>query len=216
MKLKKTLSALAASVLMVCNVSAATANAATTSTAASAASIVASVDTRIQLLGGMPMKGDINGDKKVTTEDTAVLEAYINKLVTITPSSRAYNILDVNWDGKLDSNDLRLMPTKNSSVLPYIGSLGLGVSALTLHTGDFNGDGVVNSKDLSKLDSMIKNIESASKYNLALYDPHGYTDLFFISRQYDLNGDNVVNSKDYDALKKYISFFPSSIIIGVL
>ena len=83
MKLKKTLSALAASVLMACSVSAATANAATTSTAASAASIVASVDTRIKLLGSMPMKGDINGDKKITTEDTAVLEAYINKLVTI-------------------------------------------------------------------------------------------------------------------------------------
>jgi len=215
MKLKKTLSALAASVIMACSVSAATANAATTA-ATSAANIVASVDTRISLLGSMPMKGDINGDKKVTTEDTAVLEAYINKSVTIPFSSRAYKILDVNWDGQLDSKDLRLMPAKNSSTFPYLGSISLGVSALTLHTGDFNSDGVVNSKDLSQLDSMIKNIESASKYNLALYDPHGYTDLFFISRQYDLNGDNVVNSKDYDALKKYISFFPVSIIIGVL
>lgn len=216
MKLKKTLSALAASVLMACSVSAATANAAATTAATNAANIIASVDTRISLLGSMPMKGDINGDKKITTEDTAVLEAYINKLVTITPYSRAYKILDVNWDGKLDKSDLRLMPTKNSSTYPYIGTGLIGLSALTLHTGDFNSDGVVNSNDLSKLDSMIKSIESASKYKLALYDPHGYTDLFFISREYDLNGDNVVNSKDYDALKSYISFFPGSLLIGVL
>lgn len=222
MKLKKALSALAASVLMACSVSAATANAAATATT-SAASIVASVDTRINILGSMPMKGDINGDKKITSEDTAVLEAYINKLVTITPYSRAFNILDINWDGKLDKNDLSRMPKGNTQYTQY-SSFSSYVFAgattlyplLTFHTGDFNSDGVVNSKDLSMLNSMIKNIESASKYKLAIYDPHGYTDLFFISRQYDVNGDNAVNSKDYDALKKYISFFPGSIIIGVL
>lgn len=215
MKLKKTLSALAASVLMACSFSAATANAATTA-ATNAANIIASVDTRISLLGSMPMKGDINGDKKITTEDTAVLEAYINKLVTITPYSRAYKILDVNWDGKLDKSDLRLMPTKNSSTYPYIGTGLIGLSAFTLHSGDFNYDGVVNSTDLTRLSSMIKSIESASKYKLALHDPLGYTDIITMSRQYDLNGDGAVNSKDYDALKSYISFFPGSLLIGVL
>lgn len=215
MTLKKTLSAIAASVLMACSLSAVSANAAST-TATNAASIIANVDTRISLLGSMPMKGDINGDKKITTEDTAVLEAYINGLVKIAPASRAYKILDVNWDDKLDNSDLRLMPTKNSSTNPYIGSIGLGLSAFTLHTGDFNYDCVVNSTDLSRLDSMIKSIESASKYKLALYDPHGYADIITMSRQYDLNGDGAVNSKDYNLLKSYITLYPGSLFTGIV
>ena len=225
MKLKKALSALAASVLMaVSGVSAVSANAATTTAAANASSIIAGVDSRLSFLGSMPMKGDINGDKKITSEDTAVLEAYINKLVTITPYSRAFNILDINWDGKLDKNDLSRMPKGNTQFTQYSSFSSFVVAGvttpyplLTFHTGDFNSDGVVNSKDLNMLNSMIKNIESASKYKLAIYDPHGFTDLFFISRQYDVNGDYAVNSKDYDALKKYISFFPGiGIVVGLV
>lgn len=199
MNFKKTLSAIAASALMACSVSAATANAATTTTV-NAASIIASVDTKISLLGSMPMKGDINGDKKITSEDIAVLEAYINKLVTITPYSRAYKILDVNWDGALDSKDLSCMNSYVNDNRRY--SVNLMYAAF--NTGDFNYDNIVNSSDLGALSSFIKSCESASKYP-GLYDPFGTTYLITNKSRYDVNHDLKVNSTDYDLLKSYIT-----------
>lgn len=218
MKFRKILTGIMASALMACSLSTVSANAAATVNAdvTKSIQIVDNLDRMISLRKTMPMKGDINGDKKITSEDTTVLEVYLNGYIKIDPNSLAYRVLDVNWDGKLDKSDLRLMPTKNSSTYPYIGTGLIGLSAFTLHSGDFNYDGVVNSTDLTRLSSMIKSIESASKYKLALHDPLGYTDIITMSRQYDLNGDGAVNSKDYDALKSYISFFPGSLLIGVL
>ncbi len=205
MKIKKTLSALAASVLMACSVSAATANAATTTASVNAANIIASVDTRISLLGSMPMKGDINSDKKITTEDTAVLEAYINGLVKITPYSRAYKILDVNWDGKLDKSDLALMPTKDK---PVAITSPIGMMSF-LHTGDYGiiKDYVVNSKDLDTLKANMKPIT---------YTGWGAYDLWVARRIYDLNNDFTVDSKDYDLLKSYITLYPGLLVGTVL
>ena len=211
MKIKKMFTAIAASVLMACSLSAVSANAAAATTASTAASIVASVDTRIQILGSMPMKGDINGDKKITTEDTAVLEAYINKLVSITPYSRAYKILDVNWDGKLDSKDLSCMRSYTSSNNTY----GIGLIYPAFHTGNVNYDNIVNSSDLSTLSSFIKSYESAAK-NPRLYDAFGTTYLLTNRFRYDINHDYKVDSTDYDLLKSYITLYPGSLLTGIV
>lgn len=211
MELKKTLSALTASVLMALGgVSAVSANAAATTAAANAANIIASVDSRLSILGSMPMKGDINGDKKITTEDTAVLEAYINKLVTITPYSRAYKILDVNWDGKLDSKDLSCMKAYTSSNQLY----SIGILYTSFNTGDINHDNVVNASDLKVLSKQISYYESAAK-NPRMYDQFGITYLLTNRGRYDINHDSKVDSKDYDLLKSYITLYPG-LLLGTL
>jgi len=217
MKLKKTLSALAASVLMACSgVSAVSANAAAAVNAdvTKSIQIVDNLDRMISLRRTMPMKGDINGDKKITSEDTTVLEVYLNGYIKIDPNSLAYSVLDVNWDGKLNLSDLALMPKKSKLkiVLPSL-------NYKYLHTGDFNDDGVVNSKDLNILkrqigggiifDPIIRiddpiQLEPLSEYELALTDKA----IFKRSSIYDLNQDGSVNKKDYNLLNSYITYLP--------
>jgi len=88
-----------------------------------------------------------------------------------------------------------------------------------LHTGDFNGDGVVNSKDLNILKGQIGGgiifdpiiriddpiqLEPLSDYELDLADKA----IFKRSSIYDLNQDGSVNKKDYNLLNSYITYLP--------
>ncbi len=217
MKLKKIFTGIMASALMACGgVSAVSANAATTAAAtatlnaevATSAKLVNGLDSLIKLRKTMPMKGDINGDKKVTVEDTTVLDVYLRGLIKITKNSTAYRVLDVNWDGKLDSSDLALMPKKVNNLknddLKYISVLNFRY----LHTGDFNSDGVVNSKDLTILKNHAKPI-----YRILTTDDSLSVELpiggkFPIGRTsiYDLNQDGLVNSMDVSLMESYISY----------
>lgn len=227
MKLKKTLSALAASVLMACSgISAVSANAAEAATAtavslnaqvATSAKLVGGLDSLIRLRRTMPIKGDINGDKKVTVEDTTVLEVYLKGLISINKNSTAYRVLDVNWDGKLDSADLSLMPSNSKFInvgFTTDGKVYLPISPLYpisyRHSGDFNGDGAVNSKDLTILktktnSNQVYPLTISSAASSAITYPLLPSILFRYS-EYDLNQDGVVNSKDVSLLDSYISY----------
>lgn len=222
MKFRKILTGIMASALMACSgISAVSANAAAAVNAdvTKSIQIVDNLDRMISLRRTMPMKGDINGDKKITSEDTTVLEVYLNGYIKIDPNSLAYRVLDVNWDGKLSLADFTLMPnslkTKSANqniVLPL-------QKHNYLHTGDFNGDGVVNSKDLNILkrqigggiifDPIIRiddpiQLEPLSDYELDLADKA----IFKRSSIYDLNQDGSVNKKDYNLLNSYITYLP--------
>ena len=221
MKFRKILTGIMASALMACSLSTVSANAAAAVNAdvTKSIQIVDNLDRMISLRRTMPMKGDINGDKKITSEDTTVLEVYLNGYIKIDPNSLAYRVLDVNWDGKLSLADFTLMPnslkTKSANQ-----NIVLPVQKYNyLHTGDFNGDGVVNSKDLNILKGQIGGgiifdpiiriddpiqLEPLSDYELDLADKA----IFKRSSIYDLNQDGSVNKKDYNLLNSYITYLP--------
>ena len=212
MKFRKIVTGIMASALMACSLSAVTANAAEVAVNADVAKstqIVNNLDRMIKLRGTMPMKGDINGDKKVTTEDTAVLDVYLKGLININKNSTAFRVLDVNWDGKLDVKDQLLMPKKyNKAVLDFS----------YLHTGDFNSDGVVNSKDLTILRKNTNGIVLNPIIRIddpIMVEPLIETEYDAVGRIirkrpsiYDLNQDGYVNYKDINLLDSYISTFP--------
>lgn len=231
MKFKKILTGIMASALMACSLSAVSANAAEAATAtavslnaqvATSAKLVGGLDSLIRLRRTMPIKGDINGDKKVTVEDTTVLEVYLKGLISINKNSTAYRVLDVNWDGKLDSADLSLMPSNSKSILLSSNDVGftaagkvyLPISPLYpisyRHSGDFNGDGAVNSKDLTILktktnSNQVYPITISSATSSAITCPL-LPSIFFRYSEYDLNQDGIVNSKDVSLLDSYISY----------
>ena len=213
MKFRKIVTGIMASALMACSLSAVTANAAAAVNAevAKSAQLVNDLDRMIKLRGTMPMKGDINGDKKVTTEDTAVLDVYLKGLININKNSTAFRVLDVNWDGKLDVKDQLLMPKDlkyNKAVLNFS----------YLHTGDFNSDGVVNSKDLTILRKNTNGIVLDPIIRIddpIMVEPLIETEYDSVGRIirkrpsiYDLNQDGYVNYKDINLLDSYISTFP--------
>ena len=212
MKFRKIVTGIMASALMACSLSAVTANAAEVAVNADVAKstqIVNNLDRMIKLRGTMPMKGDINGDKKVTFEDTTVLQVYLKGLININKNSTAFRVLDVNWDGKLDTKDLLLMPKKyNKAVLDFS----------YLHTGDFNNDGVVNSKDLTILKKNTNGIVLDPIIRIddpIMVEPLIETEYDAVGRIirkrpsiYDLNQDGYVNYKDINLLDSYISTFP--------
>ena len=213
MKFKKIITGIMASALMACSASAVSANAATTAATAtlnaqvaSSVKLVNNIDSLIKIRGTMPMKGDINGDKKVNEEDAAVLDVYLKGLINITKNSTAYRVLDVSWDGKLDSTDLDIMLKKYLKSSTAFLALSRPV---TLHTGDLTGDGVVNSQDLAFLkNNLDKNIpvqimRIGGRIVDLSYVPsilNRYVD------QKDLNQDGHVDSKDVDLLDSYISY----------
>lgn len=211
MKFRKIVTGIMASALMACSLSAVTANAAAAVNAevAKSAQLVNDLDRMIKLRGTMPMKGDINGDKKVTTEDTAVLDVYLKGLININKNSTAFRVLDVNWDGKLDVKDQLLMPKKSNNVV---------LNFSYLHTGDFNGDGVVNSKDLTILRKNTNGIVLDPIIRIddpIMVEPLIETEYDSVGRIirkrpsiYDLNQDGYVNYKDINLLDSYISTFP--------
>ncbi|WP_295069955.1 dockerin type I domain-containing protein [Ruminococcus sp.] len=211
MKFRKIVTGIMASALMACSLSAVPANAAAAVNAevAKSAQLVNDLDRMIKLRGTMPMKGDINGDKKVTTEDSAVLDVYLKGLININKNSTAFRVLDVNWDGKLDVKDQLLMPKKyNKAVLDFS----------YLHTGDFNSDGVVNSKDLTILKKNTNGIVLNPIIRIddpIMVEPLIETEYDAVGRIirkrpsiYDLNQDGYVNYKDINLLDSYISTFP--------
>ena len=211
MKFKKIVTGIMASALMACSVSAVSANAATASTAAlnaqvaSSVKLVNNIDSLIKIRRTMPMKGDINGDKKVNEEDAAVLDVYLKGLINITKNSTAYRVLDVNWDGKLDSTDLDIMlkkyPTTSITLITTL-------RAYTLRTGDFNYDGVVDSKDLSNLNANLDSrlTPTYMKINGRIVNTTSYISPFLRNDLHDLNHDGFVNSKDVELLDSYISY----------
>lgn len=216
MKFKKIITGIMASALMACSLSAVSANAAAATTASTAAlntqvaasaKLVSGIDSLIKLRRTMPMKGDINGDKKVNEEDAAVLDVYLKGLIKITKNSTAYRVLDVNWDDKLDSTDLDIMLKKSPTTsIPLISI----IRAYTLRTGDFNYDGVVDSKDLSNLNNNLdsKRIPSPSymKINGRIVNTTSYISPLLRNDLHDLNHDGFVNSKDVDLMESYISY----------
>ena len=213
MKFKKILTGIMSSALMACSLSAVSANAATATTAAlntqvaASAKLVSGIDSLIKLRRTMPMKGDINGDKKVNEEDAAVLDVYLKGLIKITKDSTAYRVLDVNWDDKLDSTDLDIMLKKSPTTsIPLISI----IRAYTLRTGDFNYDGVVDSKDLSNLNNNLdsKRIPSPSymKINGRIVNTTSYISPLLRNDLHDLNHDGFVDSKDVDLMESYISY----------
>ena len=216
MKFRKLITGIMASAIMACSgISAVSANAATTtaSTAAlntqvaASAKLVSGIDSLIKLRRTMPMKGDINGDKKVNEEDAAVLDVYLKGLIKITKNSTAYRVLDVNWDDKLDSTDLDIMLKKSPTTpIPLISI----IRAYTLRTGDFNYDGVVDSKDLANLNNNLdsKRIPSPSymKINGRIVNTTSYISPLLRNDLHDLNHDGFVNSKDVDLMESYISY----------
>lgn len=214
MKFRKFATGIMASALMACSASAVSANAATTAATAtlnaqvaSSAKLVSGIDSLIKLRRTMPMKGDINGDKKVNEEDAAVLDVYLKGLIKITKDSTAYRVLDVNWDDKLDSTDLDIMLKKSPTTsIPLISI----IRAYTLRTGDFNYDGVVDSKDLSNLNNNLdsKRIPSPSymKINGRIVNTTSYISPLLRNDLHDLNHDGFVNSKDVDLMESYISY----------
>jgi len=213
MKFRKIVTGIMASALMACSLSAVTANAAAAVNAevAKSTQLVNDLDRMIKLRGTMPMKGDINGDKKVTVEDTTVLDVYLKGLININKNSTAYRVLDVNWDGKLDNKDLILMPKKN-------GANKALANISYLHTGDFNSDGVVNSKDLTILrknaNGIIINpiirIDDPIMVEPLIEPEYDASGRIILKRPsiYDLNQDGYVNYKDINLLDSYISTFP--------
>jgi hypothetical protein len=214
MKFRKFATGIMASALMACSASAVSANAATTAATAtlnaqvaSSAKLVSGIDSLIKLRRTMPMKGDINGDKKVNEEDAAVLDVYLKGLIKITKDSTAYRVLDVNWDDKLDSTDFDIMLKKSPTTsIPLISI----IRAYTLRTGDFNYDGVVDSKDLSNLNNNLdsKRIPSPSymKINGRIVNTTSYISPLLRNDLHDLNHDGFVNSKDVDLMESYISY----------
>lgn len=216
MKFKKIITGIMASALMACSLSAVSANAAAATTASTAAlntqvaasaKLVSGIDSLIKLRRTMPMKGDINGDKKVNEEDAAVLDVYLKGLIKITKDSTAYRVLDVNWDDKLDSTDLDIMLKKSPTTsIPLIST----IRAYTLRTGDFNYDGVVDSKDLSNLNNNLdsKRIPSPSYMiiNGRIVNTTSYISPLLRNDLHDLNHDGFVNSKDVDLMESYISY----------
>ena len=209
------------SALMACSLSAVSSSAADVTLNADvtkSANLVNNIDSLIRLRGSMPLKGDINGDKKVTSEDTTVLEVYLKGLINIKPSSTAYRVLDVNWDGKLDKNDLTLMP-KNNTVIDSTKSSLLPLTFNYLHTGDFNSDGIVNSKDFTMLRNKVNSLIIDPLEPLEPIDPIIRIDdqvmlksklnrsvIILRPSIYDLNQDGKVNMKDCNLLDSYISY----------
>lgn len=207
MKFRKIVTGIMASALMACSLSAVTANAAEVAVNADVAKstqIVNNLDRMIKLRGTMPMKGDINGDKKVNEEDAAVLDVYLKGLINITKNSTAYRVLDVNWDGKLDSTDLDIMlkkyPTTSITLITTL-------RAYTLRTGDFNYDGVVDSKDLSNLNANLDSrlTPTYMKINGRIVNTT-YVPSILRNDPHDLNHDGFINSKDVELLDSYISY----------
>ena len=132
---------------------------------------------------------------------------YLKGLIKITKNSTAYRVLDVNWDDKLDSTDLDIMLKKSPTTpIPLISI----IRAYTLRTGDFNYDGVVDSKDLANLNNNLdsKRIPSPSymKINGRIVNTTSYISPLLRNDLHDLNHDGFVNSKDVDLMESYISY----------
>ena len=120
MKFRKIVTVIMASALMACSLSAVTANAAEVVNAdvAKSAQLVNDLDRIIKLRGTMPMKGDINGDKKVTKEDTTVLEVYLKGLININKNSTEETlIISENKSKSTDNDENSSINNKDSSPL---------------------------------------------------------------------------------------------------
>jgi len=182
MKFRKLITGIMASAIMACSgISAVSANAASSTPQKTTKFGYGYMD--------MPVKGDANRDGKITKEDRAIIEKYINGTNMILDKLLGKDaIYDVNWDGVVDTKDLSILPDSPNYMAKYH-------YLPPYRSGDLNNDGVVNEKDL---DCMKNHLSSQSILSLSVVR------LGSINK-YDLDLNGIADYRDSDALEKYIT-----------
>lgn len=122
----------------------------------------------------MYMKGDLNGDKIIDSADLKLMKSlYSNSHVA---NLKLYHSADVDWDGKITFTDVNLLSR-------YVnGDKG------TIHTGDVNGDKVVDSLDVTYVNTAVSfSVNPKNKF------------------AGDINGNGKLDTSDLNRLKYYVN-----------
>ncbi len=106
---------------------------------------------------------DINGDGKVEDEDRSLLQALVAKNSFDSIKSGSSIEGDINNDGKVNYKDMEAYLYAENTINLVGGVLDMfgvnaDISSETIEATDLNKDGVVNSKDLSKLENIFDKI----------------------------------------------------------
>lgn len=120
---------------------------------------------------------DMDGDGKITVTDVSQLSLMLHE-----QKSKNNSVLkgDANSDGKINQRDLDLISSR--AVNAYTGD------KFDTTAADMNGDGEIDSIDVSKVMQLVKKHEASVK-----------------TLQGDSNGDGVVNEADHQNIKDYLS-----------
>ena len=120
---------------------------------------------------------DFGGDGKITLEDYSTVLSIYNER-----QKQAKQVLkgDANGDGKVNQRDLELISSRmiNASL----------DKNFDIKAADMNGDGEIDSIDVSKVRQLVKEHEASVR-----------------TLQGDSNGDGVVNETDHQNIKDYLS-----------
>ena len=155
------------------------------------------------------LKGDVNGDGKITQEDAKLISKYyVGDNVEID-----MNNADIDDNGKITLADVSQVRQWANKFDPQI------------LKGDANGDGIVNYKDVDALQRASINLGGKIDMEAADFDGDGEITSVDIAKttklanEYeakfqkiigDSNGDGVINEKDYTNVKNYINNVNSS------
>ena len=155
------------------------------------------------------LKGDVNGDGKVTQADVYTLEQYY---VGNTKDINMDNA-DMNDDGKISIIDISKVKQLADELDPQV------------LKGDANGDGKVNYRDVELTTRRLSNSNVNIDMKAADMDNDGeitlsdFSEINRLTKKYedsfqsirgDSNGDGVVNEKDFTNVKNYINNVNSS------
>ena len=143
------------------------------------------------------MKGDIDGNGRITEEDAKLVIKHINGQK---PLGNRYTAADVNWDGKVDIEDVAEIRNK-------------------IHNGDVNDNGIIDRDDAQKVLDHINgkkalrgdalkraDINSDNKVNVV--DVAAIRKLFGKAAGYkagNVLGENYITSADTNAIMKHIT-----------
>ena len=155
------------------------------------------------------LKGDVNGDGKITQEDAKLISKYyVGDDVEIDMDNA-----DIDDNGKITLADVSQVRQWANKFDPQI------------LKGDANGDGIVNYKDVDALQRASINLGGKIDMEAADFDGDGEITSVDVAKttklanEYeakfqkiigDSNGDGVVNEKDYANVKNYINNVSSS------
>ena len=155
------------------------------------------------------LKGDVNGDGKITQEDAKLINRYyVGDNVEIN-----MNNADMNDDGKISLLDVNKIEKLADEYDPQI------------LKGDANGDGKVNYRDVKAIELAEINLGGKIDSRAADMDDDGEITGVDVSKavklanEYeskfqkivgDSNGDGVIDERDYNNVKNYINNIDSS------
>ena len=151
--------------------------------------IEASTKSKKELVRTKAVIGDVTGDGKVNIADVGKLSRTLNDSETYPLNKLEMINADINADGKVDKVDELLLTKYVKNNNDYPSTLPNEPITDYVFYGDINEDGVVNSKDITRLRQYLNNVYDISEQQI---------------KNADINGDGKINAVDVTLLKKYI------------